>query len=307
MGKQAMGAIGYNQFHRIDTLMYLLVYPQRPLVTTRTIAMVGVDKLPAGQAAIIAVMSYSGYDIEDASVLNRCWGAGTRLLLWEGGHKAVEELRVGDRLMGDDSTPRTVLRVQQGDTAEDERRWRRSAASSPRTAGGRALSAAEAASPRSGRRADRERDADAFLVPAMYRVASVAGGRTPFTCNHQHILVVHFDDRPSNVQRHVDVDVDGCEPSKPSWYYTRIALQRGDIVTAALPLRHACAGGGGARTGLGILAAAAMGMHGGGVAARQRRYAPPGASLSAVAGQLPTTGRIARPAAVCRARACGRR
>ena len=71
MGKQAMGSIGYNQFHRIDTLMYLLVYPQRPLVKTRTIELVGVEKLPAGQASIIAVMSYSGYDIEDATVLNR--------------------------------------------------------------------------------------------------------------------------------------------------------------------------------------------------------------------------------------------
>ena len=71
MGKQAMGAIAYNQFHRIDTLMYLLIYPQRPLVKTRTIEMVGVEKLPAGQAAIVAVMSYSGYDIEDASVLNK--------------------------------------------------------------------------------------------------------------------------------------------------------------------------------------------------------------------------------------------
>ena len=28
MGKQAMGTIGYNQFNRIDTLMYLLSYPQ---------------------------------------------------------------------------------------------------------------------------------------------------------------------------------------------------------------------------------------------------------------------------------------
>ena len=71
MGKQAMGAIAYNQFHRIDTLMYLLVYPQRPLVKTRSIDMVGVSKLPAGQNAVIAVMSYSGYDIEDASVLSK--------------------------------------------------------------------------------------------------------------------------------------------------------------------------------------------------------------------------------------------
>lgn len=28
MGKQAMGAIGYNQKNRIDTLMYNIVYPQ---------------------------------------------------------------------------------------------------------------------------------------------------------------------------------------------------------------------------------------------------------------------------------------
>eukprot|EP00823_Brevimastigomonas_motovehiculus_P002333 TRINITY_DN1442_c2_g1_i4.p1 TRINITY_DN1442_c2_g1~~TRINITY_DN1442_c2_g1_i4.p1 ORF type:complete len:943 (-),score=282.46 TRINITY_DN1442_c2_g1_i4:57-2885(-) len=71
MGKQAMGAIAYNQLNRIDTLLYLLVYPQRPMVKTRTIEMIGYEKLPAGQNATVAVMSYSGYDIEDASVLNR--------------------------------------------------------------------------------------------------------------------------------------------------------------------------------------------------------------------------------------------
>ena len=71
MGKQAIGAIAYNQFERIDTLLYLMVYPQKPLVTTRTIELVKYDKLPAGQNAIVAVMSYSGYDIEDALVLNK--------------------------------------------------------------------------------------------------------------------------------------------------------------------------------------------------------------------------------------------
>src|ERR1700733_12735394 len=71
MGKQAIGAIGYNQLNRIDTLLYLLNYPQQPMVKSRTIEMIGFDKLPGGQNAIIAVMSYSGYDIEDASVLNK--------------------------------------------------------------------------------------------------------------------------------------------------------------------------------------------------------------------------------------------
>ncbi|CAK9133675.1 unnamed protein product [Ilex paraguariensis] len=71
MGKQAMGNIAYNQLCRMDTLIYLLVYPQRPLLTTRTIELVGYDKLGAGQNATVAVMSYSGYDIEDAIVMNK--------------------------------------------------------------------------------------------------------------------------------------------------------------------------------------------------------------------------------------------
>nr|ALK02052.1 RNA polymerase III second largest subunit [Starmerella magnoliae] len=71
MGKQAIGAIAYNQFTRIDTLLYLLVYPQQPMVKTKTIELIDYDKLPAGQNAVVAVMSYSGYDIEDALVLNK--------------------------------------------------------------------------------------------------------------------------------------------------------------------------------------------------------------------------------------------
>lgn len=53
-----MGAIAYNQLMRIDTLLYLLVYPQRPLVTTKTIGLIGFERLPGGQNAIVAVMSY---------------------------------------------------------------------------------------------------------------------------------------------------------------------------------------------------------------------------------------------------------
>lgn len=71
MGKQAIGAIAYNQFTRIDTLLYLMVYPQQPMVKTKTIELIDYDKLPAGQNAMVAVMSYSGYDIEDALVLNK--------------------------------------------------------------------------------------------------------------------------------------------------------------------------------------------------------------------------------------------
>jgi DNA-directed RNA polymerase III subunit RPC2 len=71
MGKQAIGAIGYNQMQRADTLLYLMVYTQRPLVKTVTIELNNYEKLPAGHNASVAVMSYSGYDIEDAIILNK--------------------------------------------------------------------------------------------------------------------------------------------------------------------------------------------------------------------------------------------
>ncbi|KAL2821747.1 hypothetical protein BDW59DRAFT_174098 [Aspergillus cavernicola] len=71
MGKQAIGAIASNQFLRIDSILYLMVYPQKPMVKSRTIELTKYDQLPAGQNATVAVMSYSGYDIEDALVLNK--------------------------------------------------------------------------------------------------------------------------------------------------------------------------------------------------------------------------------------------
>lgn len=71
MGKQAMGSLAYNQAERMDTLQYLLIYPQAPLVTSHTIELIGYDRLPAGQNAIVAVMSFTGYDIEDALILNQ--------------------------------------------------------------------------------------------------------------------------------------------------------------------------------------------------------------------------------------------
>jgi DNA-directed RNA polymerase III subunit RPC2 len=71
MGKQAQGIIGLNELVRSDTVNYLLCYPQKPMVNTAHVELINYDKLPAGQNASVAVMSYSGYDIEDAVIVNR--------------------------------------------------------------------------------------------------------------------------------------------------------------------------------------------------------------------------------------------
>ena len=71
MGKQAMGCIGYNQFHRTDNVLYLLNYPQKPLCKSKTLDFCKYDRMGAGQNASVAVISFSGYDIEDAIVMNK--------------------------------------------------------------------------------------------------------------------------------------------------------------------------------------------------------------------------------------------
>ena len=42
-----------------------------PVFIGQTIELIGFEKIPAGQNAIVAVMSFSGYDIEDALILNK--------------------------------------------------------------------------------------------------------------------------------------------------------------------------------------------------------------------------------------------
>lgn len=71
MGKQAIGTIAYNQNIRADTILLLGAYPQRPLCRTKAMSLTNYEKLGAGINAMVCVMSYSGYDIEDAQVYNR--------------------------------------------------------------------------------------------------------------------------------------------------------------------------------------------------------------------------------------------
>lgn len=71
MGKQALGFPHMNYFLTLYSRQHVLVYPQKPLVRTKIMDIIGLDRHPIGQNAVVAVLSFEGYNIEDAIVMNR--------------------------------------------------------------------------------------------------------------------------------------------------------------------------------------------------------------------------------------------
>lgn len=71
MAKQTMGTSFHNHPYRFDNKVYRLITPQLPLVKGKTLEDYGLADYPSGTNAVVAVISYTGYDMEDAMILNK--------------------------------------------------------------------------------------------------------------------------------------------------------------------------------------------------------------------------------------------
>ncbi|GMH52987.1 hypothetical protein TL16_g01352 [Triparma laevis f. inornata] len=71
MGKQTMGTPAHALPHRTDNKMYKIQNPQAPMVQTQRHGEYRMDDYPNGTNAVVAVLSYTGFDMEDAMILNK--------------------------------------------------------------------------------------------------------------------------------------------------------------------------------------------------------------------------------------------
>jgi DNA-directed RNA polymerase II subunit RPB2 len=71
MGKQAVCTYMSNFNSRMDTMAHVLNYPQKALARTKLSKYTHSENLPAGINAVVAIMTYTGFNQEDSVMLNQ--------------------------------------------------------------------------------------------------------------------------------------------------------------------------------------------------------------------------------------------
>lgn len=71
MSKQSLGVYAANFNTRYDTRAYAIYYPQEPLIRTNLYNALNLREKAAGQNCVVALISYRGYNMADAIVVNK--------------------------------------------------------------------------------------------------------------------------------------------------------------------------------------------------------------------------------------------
>ena len=66
-----MGTPYHNHPYRMDNKVYRILFPQAPMVRTENHTNYDFGLCPQGTNAVVAVISYTGYDMEDAMIMNK--------------------------------------------------------------------------------------------------------------------------------------------------------------------------------------------------------------------------------------------
>ena len=71
MAKQSLGFSTPMMNTSTYVRQHFMLYPQTPIVSTKAMDLLGLEKRPAGQNCVVAVLPFDGYNIEDAIVLSQ--------------------------------------------------------------------------------------------------------------------------------------------------------------------------------------------------------------------------------------------
>ncbi|GBG30912.1 DNA-directed RNA polymerase subunit beta [Hondaea fermentalgiana] len=71
MAKQTLGSPAHNYRWRTDNKLYRIKTPQAPLTQNKNHGTFQMDEYPQGTNSVVAVISYTGYDMEDAMIISK--------------------------------------------------------------------------------------------------------------------------------------------------------------------------------------------------------------------------------------------